>query len=310
MATISQVDARERKVKVKKNRRRGGIFDPTSILGYFMMLPAMAVLLIFFAYPLGFEVWSSLTDMTLGNEAKFIGLENYRYLLTDSEFLTAAKNSFIYVTIVQLGKFVLGLGIAILLHQKMVARGFWRAVVLVPYAMPGFVAFLIWKLIYNPDIGSLNILLTKIGLIDAPISFLGDRTWAMPSVIFATIWRGFPFWAIMFLAALQAVPKELYEAAAVDGANAWQRFKNISLPGIRPVVLIVFLISTINTINSFEAVWLTTAGGPSDATVILPIFAYKGLTSFQIGQSAAAALSLVPIAIIFTFFILRRMKKD
>lgn len=308
MATVSQTRIKE--PNVKRARRRGGIFDPTSILGYFMMLPAMAVLIMFFAYPLGFEIWSSFTDMTLGSDAKFIGLQNYAYLLSDPEFITAAKNSFIYVTVVQMGKFALGLGIAILLHQKLVARGFWRAVVLVPYAMPGFVAFLIWKLIYNPDIGSLNILLTKTGLIDAPISFLGDRTWAMPSVIFATIWRGFPFWAIMFLAALQAVPKELYEAAAVDGANAWQRFKNISLPGIRPVVLIVFLISTINTINSFEAVWLTTAGGPSDATVILPIFAYKGLTSFKIGQSAAAALSLVPIAIIFTFFILKRMKKD
>lgn len=209
-----------------------------------------------------------------------------------------------------MGKFVLGLGIAILLHQKLVARGFWRAVVLVPYAMPGFVAFLVWKLIYNPDVGSLNIILMKLHLIDAPIAFLGDRAWAMPSVIFATIWRGFPFWAIMFLAALQAVPKELYEAAAVDGANAWQRFRNISLPGIRPVVLIVFLISTINTINSFEAIWLTTAGGPSDATVILPIFAYRGLTSFKIGQSAAAALSLVPVALLFTYFILKRMKKD
>lgn len=308
--SVKSMEKATKAKRVKKSRRRGGIFDPTSILGYCMMLPAMAVLLMFFAYPLGFEIWSSFTNMTLGNDAKFIGLENYRYLFTDPEFLTAAKNSFVYVTIVQLGKFILGLGIAILLHQKLVARGFWRAVVLVPYAMPGFVAFLIWKLIYNPDIGSLNIFLSQIGLIDAPISFLGDRTWAMPSVIFATIWRGFPFWAIMFLAALQAVPKELYEAAAVDGANAWQRFKNISLPGIRPVILIVFLISTINTINSFEAVWLTTAGGPSDATVILPIFAYKGLTSFQIGQSAAAALSLVPVAIIFTFFILRRMKKD
>ena len=308
MATVSQTSTPA--VKVKKSRRRGGIFDPTSILGYFMMLPAMVVLILFFAYPLGFEIYSSLTDMTLGNDAKFIGFDNYGSLLADPEFLTAAKNSFVYVTAVQLGKFVLGLGIAILLHQKLVARGFWRAVVLVPYAMPGFVAYLVWKLFYNPDVGSLNIILTKIGLIDAPIAFLGDRDWAMPAVIFATIWRGFPFWAIMFLAALQAVPKELYEAAAVDGANAWQRFKNISLPGIRPVVLVVFLISTINTINSFEAIWLTTAGGPSDATVILPIFAYRGLTSFNIGQSAAAALSLVPIALIFTYFILKRMKKD
>jgi len=296
--------------KSKAAKKRDGIFAPTSLFGYFMMLPAMSVLFFFFAYPLSFEVWTSLTDKTLGNDAKFIGLDNYASLLTDPDFTTAARNSVVYVTFVQAGKFILGLGIAILLHQKLVARGFWRAVVLVPYAMPGFVAFMVWKLIYNPDVGALNIFLMQIGLIDSPIAFLGERTWAMPSVIFATIWRGFPFWAIMFLAALQAVPKELYEAAAVDGANAWHRFKNISLPGIRPVILIVFMLSTINTINSFEAIWLTTAGGPSDATVILPVFAYKGLAAFQIGESAAAALSLVPVAMIFTIFILNRLKKD
>ena len=305
MATKSLVPA-----KSKAAKKRDGIFAPTSLFGYFMMLPAMSVLFFFFAYPLSFEVWTSLTDKTLGNDAKFIGLDNYASLLTDPDFTTAARNSVVYVTFVQAGKFILGLGIAILLHQKLVARGFWRAVVLVPYAMPGFVAFMVWKLIYNPDVGALNIFLMEIGLIDSPIAFLGERTWAMPSVIFATIWRGFPFWAIMFLAALQAVPKELYEAAAVDGANAWHRFKNISLPGIRPVILIVFMLSTINTINSFEAIWLTTAGGPSDATVILPVFAYKGLAAFQIGESAAAALSLVPVAMIFTIFILNRLKKD
>ncbi len=305
MATKSLVPA-----KSKAAKKRDGIFAPTSLFGYFMMLPAMSVLFFFFAYPLSFEVWTSLTDKTLGNDAKFIGLDNYASLLTDPDFTTAARNSVVYVTFVQAGKFILGLGIAILLHQKLVARGFWRAVVLVPYAMPGFVAFMVWKLIYNPDVGALNIFLMQIGLIDSPIAFLGERTWAMPSVIFATIWRGFPFWAIMFLAALQAVPKELYEAAAVDGANAWHRFKNISLPGIRPVILIVFMLSTINTINSFEAIWLTTAGGPSDATVILPVFAYKGLAAFQIGESAAAALSLVPVAMIFTIFILNRLKKD
>jgi multiple sugar transport system permease protein len=296
--------------KNEVSKKRTGIFAPTSLFGYFMMLPAMSVLIFFFAYPLSYEVWTSLTDKTLGNDAKFIGLNNYASLLTDPDFITAARNSVVYVSLVQMGKFILGLGIAILLHQKLVARGFWRAVVLVPYAMPGFVAFMVWKLIYNPDIGALNIFLMKLGITDAPIAFLGDRTWAMGSVIFATIWRGFPFWAIMFLAALQAVPKELYEAAAVDGANAWHRFRNISLPGIRPVILIVFMLSTINTINSFEAIWLTTAGGPSDATVILPVFAYKGLAAFQIGESAAAALSLVPVAMVFAIFILSRLKKD
>ena len=296
--------------KVVSTKKRDGLFAPSSLFGYFMMLPAISVLFFFFAYPLTYEVWTSLTDATLGNDPKFVGLDNYVALFSDPEFITAARNSVVYVSFVQAGKFILGLGIAILLHQKLVARGFWRAVVLVPYAMPGFVAFMVWKLIYNPDIGALNIFLTKTGITEAPIAFLGDRTWAMASVIFATIWRGFPFWAIMFLAALQAVPKELYEAAAVDGANAWHRFKNISLPGIRPVILIVFMLSTINTINSFEAIWLTTAGGPSDATVILPVFAYRGLAAFQIGESAAAALSIVPIAIVITIFLLNKLKKD
>jgi ABC-type sugar transport system permease subunit len=296
--------------KMVSTKKRDGIFAPSSLFGYFMMLPAISVLFFFFAYPLTYEVWSSLTNATLGNDPKFVGLDNYIALFSDPEFITAARNSVVYVSFVQAGKFILGLGIAILLHQKLVARGFWRAVVLVPYAMPGFVAFMVWKLIYNPDIGALNIFLTKTGITEAPIAFLGDRSWAMASVIFATIWRGFPFWAIMFLAALQAVPKELYEAAAVDGANAWHRFKNISLPGIRPVILIVFMLSTINTINSFEAIWLTTAGGPSDATVILPVFAYRGLAAFQIGESAAAALSMVPIAIVITVFLLNKLKKD
>ena len=203
--------------KIVSTKKRDGIFAPSSLFGYFMMLPAMSVLVFFFAYPLTYEVWTSLTNKTLGNDAKFVGIQNYIALFSDPEFITAARNSVVYVSFVQGGKFILGLGIAILLHQKLVARGFWRAVVLVPYAMPGFVAFMVWKLIYNPDVGALNIFLTKTGITDAPIAFLGDRTWAMASVIFATIWRGFPFWAIMFLAALQAVPKELYEAAAVDG---------------------------------------------------------------------------------------------
>jgi len=125
------------------SKKRDGLFAPNNLFGYFMMLPALSVLFFFFAYPLTYEVWSSLTDATLGNDAKFIGLDNYAKLFADPEFLTAARNSVIYVSFVQAGKFILGLGIAILLHQKLVARGFWRAVVLVPYAMPGFVAFIL-----------------------------------------------------------------------------------------------------------------------------------------------------------------------
>ena len=298
------------RVLKRQNNKIFGLLKPDSLFGYFMILPALVVLSFFFAYPLIYEIYISFTDKTLSNDGDFIGFKNYIRLLDNPEFVTAIFNSAVYVSFVQIGKFTLGLGIAILLNQKLRARGLWRGLVLVPYAIPGFVAFLIWRLIYHTEVGALNIFLQKIGLIDAPISFLGERDWAMASVIFSTIWRGFPFWAIMFLAALQAVPKELYEAAAVDGANAWHRFRNISLPGIRPVILIVFMLSTISTINSFEAIWLQTAGGPSDATVILPIFAYRSLTNFNIGEASAAALSLVPISIVFSVLILRKLRKD
>ena len=290
--------------------RLAWLFRGDNLFGYLMMAPAIGVLVMFFAYPLFYEVYSSFTNRTVGHAGEFIGLDNYIYLFEDPRYIKAAVNTLVYVSCVQIGKFILGLGIALLLQQKLFGRGLWRALVLVPYAMPGFVAYMVWKLIYNPDVGALNIFLNQVGLVDTHIAFLSDGHYAMPAVIIATIWRGFPFWTIMFLAALQAVPKELYEAAAIDGGNAWHRFRHISLPGIRPVILIVFMLSTVSTINSFEAVWLTTGGGPADATVILPVFAYQGLVTFQIGQSAAAALSMMPVIIAFVLLMLRRLKKD
>jgi len=287
--------------------RRSRIQD--SVLGYATILPAMLVLVGFFGYPLFYEVYASFTSMSVGQTGEWVGLANYKYLLSDSAFTAAALNTVVYVTAAQTGKFALGLAVALLLQQKMVGRNLWRSIVLLPYALPGFVAFMVWRLIYNPDVGSLNIFLNQIGVLDQPIAFLSDSSWAMSGVVLATIWKGFPFWTIMFLAALQAIPKELYEAAATDGANAYQRFKNVSFPGIRPVILIVFMLSTIGTINSFEAVWLTTGGGPGNSTIIVPIYAYKSLVSFQIGQAAAAALLLLPVVLLFVLFIMRRLKK-
>lgn len=290
--------------------RLAWIFKGDNLFGYLMMAPVIGVLIMFFAYPLFYEVYSSFTDRSVGHAGKFIGLKNYIFLFEDPTYIKAAINTVVYVSTVQIGKFILGLGIALLLQQKLFGRGIWRALVLVPYAMPGFVAYMVWKLIYNPDVGALNIFLNQIGVIDTHVAFLSEGRYAMPAVVIASIWRGFPFWTIMFLAALQAVPKELYEAASIDGANAWYRFRHISLPGIRPVVLIVFMLSTVATINSFEAVWLTTGGGPADATLILPVFAYRGLVTFQIGQSAAAALSMMPVILAFVVLILRKLKKD
>ena len=139
---------------------------------------------------------------------------------------------------------------------------------------------------------------------------LGDVNLAPWAIVLVDSWMWTPYVMLLLLAGLRSIPTYIYEAAEIDGANAWHRFRHISIPGIRPVILIVFMISTVSTINSFEAIWLTTGGGPADATLTLPVFAYRGLTTFQIGQSAAAALSMVPLILLFVVLILRKLKKD
>jgi ABC-type sugar transport system permease subunit len=132
----------------------------------------------------------------------------------------------------------------------------------------------------------------------------------MPSVIVATFWRGFPFWVITFLAALQNVPQELYDAAAIDGASAWQRFRHVTLPGIRHVVLVVILLSTIWTTNSFENIWLLTQGGPSDATMTFPVLAYFGMQNLRIGEAAAVSVSLLPVFTILAFIVAKLLQEE
>ena len=243
-------------------------------------------------YPFVFAVWISFTDREIGTVGKFVGLANFRYLAGLPSFQKTIVNTIVLVGSVQALKLAFGLGIALLLNQGIRLRQFWRGLILLPWAMPSFVAYLTWQLLYAPQGGAFNIIAVGLGFNN--IDFL-SKDLAMPSVILATFWRGFPFWVISFLAALQAVPQELYEAAAIDGAGAWQRFLNITVPGIRHVVLVVVLLSTIWTTNSFENVWLLTQGGPSDATMTFPVLAYFGLQTLRIGEASAVSVAMLPV---------------
>jgi ABC-type sugar transport system permease subunit len=207
------------------------------------------------------------------------------------------------VVVSDIAKLVIGLGLAVLLNQAVPGRGLMRALIMLPWAMPGFVAFLVWKLLFLPIGGGVNLILAEIGLYTDVIDWLGQRSTAMPAVIIATVWRGFPFWAISFLAALQGVPQELYEAAKVDGASPWQRFWDITLPMIRPVILIVVLMSSIWTANSFENIWIMTQGGPSDATMVFPVLAYFGMQTQRLGEAAAVSVAMIPALLILVFFV-------
>ncbi len=274
-----------------------------SLLGYLLVAPLVVCILVLVLYPFFFAIFISFSDRMIGSEGKFIGFGNYRYLMGQPSFIASIRNTIIMVTAVQTLKLFLGLGIAVLLNQQIFARRFWRGLILLPWAMPAFVAFITWKLLLVPQGGAINYILISLGLVDTHIEFLSSKALAMPSVIAASVWRGFPFWVISFLAALQTVPQELYEAAVLDGANAWKRFRHVTLPSIRHVVLVVILVSTIATTNSFEAVFLMTGGGPSNATITFPVLAYYSLQSLRIGEAAAVAVAMLPVFAVLIFII-------
>jgi len=274
---------------------------------------AMPVLLFaaFIGYPILYTIWLSFHEWNgMTPEKKFVGLANYAYLFGQPSFQASVRNTVVLVVAVQALKLVFGLGIALLLNQQIRGRNFWRALVLLPWAMPAFVAYLTWKLLYAPQGGAFNMILIGAGLVKTHVDFLSSPQLAMPSVIVATVWRGFPFWVISFLAAMQNVPVELYEAAAMDGAGPWQRFRHITLPGIRHVVLVVVLLSTIWTTNGFENIWLMTQGGPSDATMTFPVLAYFGMQSLRIGEASAVSVAMLPIFGMLALVVVKLLQED
>lgn len=266
-----------------------------SLMGYLLIAPLITCILLLVVYPFFFAIFISFTDRQIGTEGTFVGLANYAYLVGQPSFQATIVNTVVLVTSVQSLKLVLGMGIAVLLNQQIRFRQVWRGLILIPWAMPAFVAFITWKLLFAPQGGAFNYILINSGLVNTHVDFLSTKELAMPSVIVASFWRGFPFWVISFLAGMQAIPRELYESAALDGANAFGRFRHVTLPGIRHVILVVVLVSTIWTTNSFEAIWLMTGGGPSNATMTFPVLAYYGLQSLRIGEAAAVSVSLLPV---------------
>jgi ABC-type sugar transport system permease subunit len=293
--------------RAQASKPRISLSKRTSLLGMALVAPIVICLLVLVVYPFFFGVSISFTDRQIGREGQFVGLANFIYLTQVPSFQKSIVNTIVLVGWVQALKLVIGLGIAILLNQAIRGRKFWRGMILLPWAMPAFVAYLTWKLLYVPQGGAFNLISIGLGL--GSIDFL-SKDLAMPSVILATFWRGFPFWVISFLAALQSVPQEQYEAAAIDGASAWQRFVHITVPGIRHVVLVVVLLSTIWTTNGFENIWLITQGGPSDATMTFPVLAYFGLQTLRIGEAAAVSVAMLPVFVMMAFVGVKLLERD
>lgn len=272
------------------------------LFAYGLVLPVVLLILGLVAYPFLFAIWVSFTDQVIGSVGKFIGFDNFIYLSKSATFGAAIWNTITIVLVSDALKLLIGLGLALLVNQHLPGRGIFRSFLMLPWAMPAFVAFLTWRVLYQPIGGGINLILNQTGLFTGTIDWLGQRQTAMASVIIASVWRGFPFWFVSILAALQSVPRELHEAAIVDGANRWQRFWAVTVPGIKQVVIVTTLLSSIWTANGFEHVWLLTQGGPSDATMVFPVLAYFGMQTQRIGEAAAVSVYMLPVLAILVLF--------
>ncbi len=281
-------------------------------LGFWFMLPAAAVLLLFLAYPLGLGVWLSFTDAKIGNAGQFVGLENYDWLSDDKTFWLSVFNTLLYTVVASIIKFAIGLYLALLLNERLPFKALIRAIVLIPFIVPTVLSAIAFWWIYDAQFSIISWSLKQLGLIQQNIDFLGDPNNARASVIFANIWRGVPFVAITLLAGLQTVSPSLYEAATLDGASAWQRFRHITYPLLTPIIAVVMTFSVLFTFTDFQLIWAMTRGGPVNATHLMATLSYqRAIIGGQLGEGAAISTAMIPFllaAILISWFGLQRRK--
>jgi multiple sugar transport system permease protein len=281
-------------------------------LGFWFMLPAAGFLIAFLVYPLGLGIWLSFTDARIGTPGKFIGLENYEWIIGDSKFQTAVFFTLLYTFVASAFKFAIGLYLALLLNQNLPFKAIMRAIILIPFIVPTVLSAIAFWWIYDPQFSIISWSLKQLGWIEGNIDFLGDPWNARWSVIFANVWRGVPFIAISLLAGLQTVPPSLYEAATLDGATPWQMFVNITYPLLTPIIAVVMTFSVLFTFTDFQLSKVLTNGGPAGATELMATMSYNtAILGSRIGEGAAVSTAMVPFllaAIMFSWFGLQRRK--
>ncbi len=282
-----------------------------SRLGPLLLVPALALLTVLTLYPFVLGIWFSVSDKTIGGVSEqFVGLQNFRNLLGDTIFQRTVWNTLVYsVTTVAL-KGIGGMALALLLNQYFPLRRFVRAALLLPWIVPTALSTLAWLWIFDPTFSVINWCL--VNLFGLPrLNWLGDSALAMTSIIVVNVWRGVPFFAISILAGLQTIAEELYEAASIDGADAVRRFWHITLPLVRPVLLLVTLFSFIWTVADFQLVYVLTRGGPANSTHLFGTLAYQiAVFASKLGQGAAISLFMLPFLLLCIVVVLWQIRKE
>jgi len=274
------------------------------------MLPAGVLLLLFLTYPLGLGTWLGFTDTKVGRAGVWVGFDNFIYLWGDSVTRLALFNTIFYTTVASVVKFALGLWLAMLLNRHVPFKSFVRAIVLLPFIVPTALSAIAFWWIYDAQFSIVSWTLVKLGILDQYINFLGDPWLARFSTIAANIWRGVPFVAICLLAGLQTISPSLYEAAALDGATPWQRFRFVTLPLLTPIIAVVMTFSVLFTFTDFQLIYVLTRGGPLNSTHLMATLSFqRAIPGGSLGEGAALATAMVPFllaAILFSYFGLQR----
>ncbi len=306
-------------------RRVLDLLENETVLGYTLMVPALLLILTFIAYPFGIGVWLSFSDKLVGQEASYIGVENFSRILQSQIFTSAAWNTILFTAVATVLKGVFGMWLALLLNRKFRFARFTRAAVLLPFIVPTVLSTLAWLWIFDSTFGVINWILRLLwqsewsvlglavkenwGYFPAP-QWLGDPILAMTSIIIVNVWRGLPFFAITFLAGLQTISPDLYDAGDIDGATGWQKFWHITLPLMKPITVVVVVFSIVVTFADFQLVYVLTRGGPANSTHLFATLAYQlGMASGNLGEGAAVALFMFPIlalVIVFQLWYLRK----
>lgn len=284
--------------RVRRHVRR---FAP----GYLFLLPSAAILAVFVVYPIAQSVWMSLHDWNFFSSShRFVGLANYRTMWHDPRFWNALRNTVIYTAVVVPAQVAIGLALAVALQRNTFGNKFFRSIFFFPVISALATMGIVWKFLLDPQIGIINHLMTSVGL--PSVDFLQSTTWALPTVIFVGVWKSAGFAMVIFLAALQDVPTSLLEAATIDGAGPWQRFRRVVLPLLRPSMLFAAVIATITSMQLFDQVYVMTNGGPLFHTDTLVTYLYQvGFTDFRSGYAAAISTVLFLLILLISVLQLR-----
>ena len=279
-------------------------------VGYAFIAPVFAFLCAVVLFPLGHAFWTSLQRIR-GLNATFVGADNYRRVLTDDAFWHSLGLSAAFTGACVALHIAIGLALALLINELRFARTALRIAFLTPWMVAPAVGATIWLWLLEPQFGVVNYLMQAAGLVRAPLAWLGEPLLAFASVVAVDVWRGVPFVMLLMAAGLQTIPREQYEAAAMDGANAWQRFRYVTLPNLRYLLVVASTLDIINTIRHYDIIGVMTAGGPAGATEVLPVLLYN--TAFRgnrFGEAAAIGVLLLAIVLAFSILHIRITRPD